>query len=205
MTPTTHRAVRDYLAAVERALADLPRERREGIVADLREHVDAALAEAGDAGEAYVRTVLDRLGSPADIAAEARERFGVTGPPRRHVKERVALLLTTLGSVVVPVLGWGAGMVLVWGSSAWRTWHKVLATLLFPLGTYPAFFVLTHPARVTAKCFTDTAGSFAPCPPVQSRPVAGAFAAYAVLFLSAVGPFVSAVVLARALPRRGAR
>ena len=63
--------VDDYLRRLEAAAADLPRERRAELVGEIEEHVDAALAEGGD-DETAVRNVLERLGSPEEIAAAAR-------------------------------------------------------------------------------------------------------------------------------------
>ena len=63
--------VDDYLRRLEAAAADLPRERRAELVGEIEEHVDTALAEGGD-DETAVRNVLERLGSPEEIAAAAR-------------------------------------------------------------------------------------------------------------------------------------
>jgi hypothetical protein len=56
---------------------DLPRSRRQELLGEIHEHIDSALAESPAHDEAEVRNVLDRLGDPADIAEEARRRFGV--------------------------------------------------------------------------------------------------------------------------------
>ena len=53
--------------------------------------------------------MLERLGDPADIAAEARERFGLPAEPARPATpwlEVIALIL-----LVIPFLGW------IWGWS----------------------------------------------------------------------------------------
>ena len=49
-------------------------------VEEIREPIESALGEAGTAGDIEVRNVLERLGDPADIAAEARERLGIHRP-----------------------------------------------------------------------------------------------------------------------------
>ena len=71
------RVVDDYLRAVATACADLPVSQREELVGDLREHITAQLGD--NASEADIRTILDRLGEPAAIAAEAR--VGLTPRP----------------------------------------------------------------------------------------------------------------------------
>jgi hypothetical protein len=102
--------------------------------------------------------VLERLGDPADIAAEARDRFGVPAQPasqiaaaiylairlRAHAKavpephersERGApwLEVATLVALLIPFLGWAVGLVLLWLSRTWTTREKAIATML-PLG-----------------------------------------------------------------------
>lgn len=71
MTPIDS-LVDSYLRAAARAAADLPPQRREELMTDLREHIAAARAELNPETEAGMRTILDRLGDPASIAAEAR-------------------------------------------------------------------------------------------------------------------------------------
>ena len=71
---TAHDALVDnYLRAVGQALAGLPAYRRDELLQDLREHIAAGRAELGeDETEAEVRSLLDQLGDPAEVAAEAR-------------------------------------------------------------------------------------------------------------------------------------
>jgi hypothetical protein len=78
---TQHRdlMVEEYLAAVASAGPDLPRHRRDDLLADLREHIASARADLAPETEADVRTILARLGDPASIVAEAR--LGITPPP----------------------------------------------------------------------------------------------------------------------------
>ena len=64
----------DYLAAVERELADLPADERSALLEDLALHLQALAAEDDD------RPVLVRLGPPAAYAAELRAAAGL--PPR---------------------------------------------------------------------------------------------------------------------------
>ncbi|HEU5475965.1 MAG TPA: hypothetical protein VFV67_35515 [Actinophytocola sp.] len=81
------RLVEDYLGAVSYACRELPQEQRDDLVGDLREHITAARAVLYQPTEAAVRTILDRLGEPAAIAAEARLAAGLGAaaapPPAR--------------------------------------------------------------------------------------------------------------------------
>ena len=76
MKPTTDRLVDDYLEQLDSELADLPQLRRKEIVEEISEHITEALAASPSPDEAGVRTLPDRLGDPAEIASDARERFG---------------------------------------------------------------------------------------------------------------------------------
>ncbi|HEY8452902.1 MAG TPA: hypothetical protein VIL54_12015 [Natronosporangium sp.] len=73
------RIVDEWLSALEQAAAHLPPDRRRELVADLREHIAVARAELRPETEAGVRTILDRLGDPDVIVAEARDDH--PGPP----------------------------------------------------------------------------------------------------------------------------
>jgi hypothetical protein len=74
----------------------VPAHERTQIVDGIEEHVAAALAELDAPTEADVRNVLERLGDPDAIAAEAHERIG--SKTSRIVKLTTALLW--IGAVV---------------------------------------------------------------------------------------------------------
>jgi uncharacterized membrane protein len=84
------RLVEDYLGAVSYACRDLPRERRDDLVSDLREHIAAARTVLYQPTEAAVRTILDRLGEPSAIAAEARIAEGLDPAGPAPAAARVA-------------------------------------------------------------------------------------------------------------------
>jgi uncharacterized membrane protein len=71
--PAPDRIVEQWLAEVERAAADLPADQRAELVGDLREHISVARGDLSPETGAGVRTILERLGDPAVIAAEARD------------------------------------------------------------------------------------------------------------------------------------
>jgi hypothetical protein len=74
---TRHREVGEYLRRLQRSMGDLPAERREEILAEIEEHIAELLAENPAETDADMRNVLERVGHPEDIAAEARERFEI--------------------------------------------------------------------------------------------------------------------------------
>lgn len=137
------RLVDDYLERLESELAGVPRAGRREVVDEIEAHIWESLAEIAPDDEAGVRNVLERLGDPAEIAAEARERFGVPRP-RTGWREVGALILLPFGGVILPVVGWFAGLVLLWVSDAWTTRDKLIGTLVVPGGLLLPFFLFVR-------------------------------------------------------------
>jgi uncharacterized membrane protein len=133
MSSTADKLVEDYLKRLKAETSDLPRAARRELVQEISDHIAEARADASAASEAEIRNVLDRVGEPAEIAAEARERFGVGGRRARSL-EIAALILLPIGGVVLPVLGWLVGVTLLWISDTWTTRDKLIGTLVVPGG-----------------------------------------------------------------------
>jgi len=72
---TPDELIASYLRDLEAATAGLPSAARADLLSDLRDHLEEVRRHGG---EVEVRDALDRLGSPAEIAASARETEGVT-------------------------------------------------------------------------------------------------------------------------------
>jgi hypothetical protein len=144
VTTETDRLVHEYLRRLDRELRDVPRARRREIVEDITDHIAEARGGIVDEQAADVRNLLDQLGDPADIAAEASQRHDV--PPqaqRTGMLERLALLLLLPGSVLLPVIGWIAGAMMLWMSDAWTTRDKLIGSLVVPGGLLPAILVFS--------------------------------------------------------------
>jgi uncharacterized membrane protein len=144
MTSKVDALVDHYLNDLEAELHGLSANRRRELLDEVGEHIAAARAALDPETEAGIRTVLERLGDPADIAAEARERFGVQVESTRPAilwLEVLALTMLVLVpfsimldmSALVPVLGWLVGLVLLWRSRIWTTHDKRIGTLLATL------------------------------------------------------------------------
>jgi hypothetical protein len=88
MNETLDELVADYLGRVRAAAAGLHPARREELIDDLREHIATARAELSPETEAGVRTLLDRLGDPAAIVAEASAGEPAAAPPPAPVVAR---------------------------------------------------------------------------------------------------------------------
>jgi hypothetical protein len=148
--------VSDYLESLRIATADLPPAERDELSANIVEHITTSMDELDPPNEAAVRTILNRLGDPADIAAEARIQStrALTAPasaPGPGWLEWGGVAMLAIGSYVLPVIGTVAGLTMISMSRWWSTRQKVVAALLslagvvaipivgflvlFPLGT----------------------------------------------------------------------
>jgi hypothetical protein len=125
-TMQTDRLVDDYLRRLEAAAAPLDRSRRDELVAEIREHIEAALSHEEETGEAAVRNVLERLGPPEEIVEAAEPATGASVGRGRAG----GLEITALVALLVPVLGWVVGIVLVRVSEAWSGRDKVVGIAL---------------------------------------------------------------------------
>lgn len=134
-TMRSDRIVDDYLRRLETAAAHLQRSRRAELVAEIREHIEAALDEEEAASEAAVRNVLERLGPPEEIvdAAEPEPQ-----PARRAGAHEIVALLALL----VPLVGWLVGMVLVLASDAWAKRDKAIGVGLALLPVLVPLFLI---------------------------------------------------------------
>ena len=125
--------VETYLSRLEGELAGLPHERRHELLGEIRAHIEEARAELSPDDEAGLLTVLERLGDPAEIAAEAGSR-GERVPGRVGGRELLTVVLLLVGGVLVPLVGWIVGLVLLWASEVWTRREKLLGTLVIPGG-----------------------------------------------------------------------
>ena len=131
--------VSDYLGRLEAASGRLAAGRRVELVDEVREHIATALAEAGHRDDLTVRNILDRLGPPEEIvAAEAEPNAAPPTPPTGRSAagsswgaiEIIALLLLTVGAVLLPFIGPLLALVFVWLSTQWTRNSKVVATAI---------------------------------------------------------------------------
>ncbi|MFJ9947152.1 HAAS signaling domain-containing protein [Kitasatospora sp. NPDC091207] len=144
-----HPLVRVFLSSVEQRTAALPEAHRRELLADLREHIAVALAEAGTLDDAGVRRVLDQLGTPAEITAAALAEEPGDQPVAESAGRTVltvALVAVPLPVGLVPVLGLVlspvaavAALVRLWKSRQWSRPEKLRATVLMlsPVLTVP--------------------------------------------------------------------
>ncbi len=141
MTRTSEDHVQTYLRRLNHELRGLPRAARREVLEEVSGHIEEARADGPVETEADVRNVLDRLGSPEEIASDARERFGVR-PRGGGVHEVAAIVLLLFGAFVFGI-GWIVGLVLLWTSRAWTVWDKLIGSLIPPGGLAVTLFLFT--------------------------------------------------------------
>jgi uncharacterized membrane protein len=146
MSTTPDKLVERYLKHLDVELDDLPRDRRREIVDEISGHIAEARAALPAETEADVRNILEGLGDPAEIAADAKERFEVTPQPEPRKSgagalEIAALIMLLVGGLILPLVGWLIGVVLLWISTAWNTRDKLIGTLVVPGGLGLPLFV----------------------------------------------------------------
>jgi hypothetical protein len=115
MTPFENPLVEEYMNRLRTALAGLPDGRCDEITEAIAQHIAEAWSELGNDSEAAIRTMLDHLGEPEGIAADALEgelTERLTSPQgrshrtriRRFVIAGVVLAAVVLGSLFAFVI-----------------------------------------------------------------------------------------------------
>jgi uncharacterized membrane protein len=154
MTGDPRQILDAYLRSLETELRELSPSDRAEIVLEVREHFEDARAEMEQPTEADLRNILERLGPPAEIAAEARLRFGVTrsldpAPAPIPVAGRAPGGLE-IGALVMWVVWWPLGLLLTALSSRWSRRDKAAAVFvqLVALAVFAGFFLTPAYFRV---------------------------------------------------------
>jgi hypothetical protein len=182
MTTGTDALILRYLQDLESQLGDLPADRRQELLDEVAEHIAAARAALEPETEAGVRTVLERLGEPAEIAAEARDRFGV--PPAPPDAPTPWLEIIAIVLLVIPFLGWVVGVILVWLSRIWSTRDKLIGTI------GGLSWVLAGLGTISISAGSRPVGSPAPLGPTETN-----LLEVALFVLPFVLPVVAAIYL----------
>jgi hypothetical protein len=130
MTYNPEPEIKNYLKRLSKSASDLPRARRRELVSEIEQHIRETLSETPVESQAKMLTLLDRLGDPEEIAAVASGKPEAT---RSTTMETWAIILLLLGGFVF-LVGWLAGVVLLWSSSLWTRRDKLLGTLVIPGG-----------------------------------------------------------------------
>ena len=110
--------IADYLHRLDVALGRLPESRRRQLVAEIDEHLKEARAELSDQSEAAIRELLDRVGQPDDIAAEAMD--GQASQKRKRLSRSLVVVLIGLAVLLGGCLSFGFVVVIAHRSTSIR-------------------------------------------------------------------------------------
>jgi hypothetical protein len=138
--------VRRYLVQLDTALQGVDASRREEILTEVHGHIEEGRTELDPDDAASVRALLDRVGDPAAIAAEA----GAPAPGSGRWDAWAPWLI--IFGPAFSGLGWIAGMVILWTSPTWSRRDKLLATLVPPVGLAALFIGVVTALRASASC-----------------------------------------------------
>jgi len=138
--------VRRYLAQLDAALQGVEASRKQEILAEVHEHIEEERSGIDPDDTASVRTLLDKVGDPAAIAAEAG-----APPPGSRRWDVWAPWLIIFGPIASG-LGWIAAMLILWPSPTWSRRDKLIATLVPLAGLVALFFGLVAALGGPAAC-----------------------------------------------------
>lgn len=163
--------IRNYLAAIQARLAQLPAEQSEEILFGVREHIAEALERGGQS----TAEILAGLGSPDDIAAglagsdmdgSGAHDFATPfpsaqfppGAPQKQLpaqRHQSSTLWVVATCILLPFgaflagIGWLFGVAGLWMGTRWKTWEKIMGTVLIPGGVPGALLLAILPVRQT--------------------------------------------------------
>ncbi|MGB3414783.1 MAG: hypothetical protein WBA28_08730 [Microbacteriaceae bacterium] len=134
-----------YLMQLAVALAEVPAITRDEILAAVSdellgldaEQVEAKIALLGDPDTIALNAQEESLQGNLPKLGEALPQGFIPSVVESNQNDPlwysvVTVLLLTIGGFVVPVLGWIAGVVMLWASKTWVLKHKIIGTVLAP-------------------------------------------------------------------------
>ncbi len=127
-----------YLARLDASLATLPSSQRVRILEEITSHISFVRSQVQEGDKCEVRNLLERLGTPEAIAAEAGVQDSSQG--NRRMDALVPFLLLFGGFIFM--IGWAVGVAKLWTSRSWTWWEKILGTLVLPGGLVPFWLLL---------------------------------------------------------------
>jgi uncharacterized membrane protein len=149
----------DYLGRLRVAAADLPSSVRDELIEDMRAHIAEARTREPQETDATILNILDRLGEPDTVVAEASRRADDSDPHSPGVQPGPYVPgPLEIAALILLLFLWPVGVILLWISPAWKVRDKVIGTLL-PPGGYPAIFIVGLLAAATVSSRQTSGGS----------------------------------------------
>jgi hypothetical protein len=192
--------VDQFLEELDAALRGLSPDVRRQMVEDVAGHIAEGRARLDPLDEVGLRSLLDRVGDPEAIAAEAG--FGVPQRPIRRLDAWVPWLLLFGGIVgyviggagpgplalILGAMGWLAGIAALWSSKTWHMRDKLLGTFVIPGGLLGLVVLIGRP--VSSSVCTSSGGPGRPtiehCTGGTSLPPAVGVLVFAVLLITPI-------------------
>jgi uncharacterized membrane protein len=163
--PHGDQLVHDYLSRLQSALAGVPADRRDEIVGEIAGHIAEERARVENETDADVRNLLERIGDPVQLAAEAAPAVSSADAAAAAASRSHVGIVEILALILTPLL-WPVGVILLWLSPAWSIRDKVIGTLVPPGGYLGIAFAGVPAALIVAssnssQCVTtsDSSGS----------------------------------------------
>ena len=151
--PHADQLIEGYLARLNDAAADLPTSARRELIDDMREHIAEARARQPEETDATILNILDRLGEPTVVVAEARPPLGARAP------EPYRPGLLEIAAVILVPFFWPIGVILLWMSPAWNVRDKIIGSLV-PPGGYMGLSFLFLGATVQGRACSTVRDQF---------------------------------------------
>lgn len=199
MTWEDSRLIQEYMSTLEQSLADMPYSKVKEFLLDIRRHIEEGLERESSLD---VAQLLERLGSPQDLAEEFRKEV--------HTEERIREEQTTYAGIpawvvlVTLIFVFPIGLILLWFSPLWSRRSKVIATLIPAVGLI--LFLAIGLGGFYGYNFSKMTfvGAFNVSPfPTFPRPVMNAAPRVFVLMLTVLAvfsPVISVIYLGANLP-----
>jgi uncharacterized membrane protein len=143
--PHAQEIVDGYLARLARELEGAPPADRAELLSQVGSHIAEARALMADETDSDLLNMLDRLGSPAELARETRERAGGDGvapPPPPPSSDRRGVGALEVAALVGCVVLLPLGLVLAAASGRWTARQKVTA-VVFALAVPVALWIVS--------------------------------------------------------------
>jgi uncharacterized membrane protein len=153
-TAARHPLVEGYLRSLQTEAARLPYDQARELLADIDEHLGAALPP--DPSEAEIRNVLDRLGTPTELVeaaggqlAEEPHRPKPFSSPGGAI---LCLVMAEVLSIALPISVplWILGLVMMVRATVWSDRQRLLGLIALGSGM-PAVFVFLAGSLVAVR------------------------------------------------------
>jgi uncharacterized membrane protein len=204
--PHADQLIEGYLARLRAAAVDLPPSVRDELIEDMRAHIAEARSREPQETDATILNILDRLGEPDAVVAEAGRRpelFGSSQPGRRPEPYQPGIL--EIASIILLPFLWPVGVILLWISPAWKLRDKIIGTLLPPGGYLSIFYfglIAGHAVVIggegnSCTSSSDSAGNIqTSCTSASALQVIGVILSVALLIVLWLLPLITAGYLA---------